>query len=499
MSTLQTGRFGVTRSIRRRVLVHITLIVSAVVALTAFEFLADRELQELDMAALREQKLVSTIYDEIGQARDLLDTFISSPLPAILARFQKLSRQLRVDTSVLASFPRSDSGARTVIDFQYMVQSFLEAAARTIENRQAGALAEANDNNRETLSTLNLINRQLADLFQVMNEDDAHQRRIADHVRDEIFLVAVGLGLVVIGLVGLFVGQVLRRIIHPLDELTTAANKVNAGELQIRVKDDRRDFEIGRLAGAFNEMLTTIQKQIVELQTTNELRARLHEEELVSQRMRALAKESELQALQSRINPHFLFNTLNIICQMAYNEHAEGSAALLEALSAMLRYIMADSSKPVAIHDEIRNVQDYIYIQNLRFGQRITFALTYAEEVGTVTVPRLIIQPLVENAINHGVKTYVQDAAVGISVEPIEDRIRIRVTDNGIGMEPKRLEAVRASLAGRIQEEGGIGLRNIHERLKLFFGPSAETLVISGRGAGTTVDLLIPRFPKGLS
>ena len=484
------------RSIRRRVLIHIALIVSAVVALTLFDFLADRELQGLDMAAFHEQKLIGTTYNEIGQARDLLDTYIRFPRPVTSARFQELSRRLMDDVSALASLPRGDSGARTVIDFRYMVQSFLEAAARTIEDRRVGALAGANDSNREALSILNLISRQLADLFQVMNEDAVLQRGIADHVRGEILMIDAGLGVLVIGLVSLFIWQVLRWIIRPLDELTTAAIKVNAGELNIRVKGDQRDFEIGRLAGAFNAMLTTIQRQIVDLQATNELKARLHEEELKGQRMRTLVKESELQALQSRINPHFLFNTLNIICQMAYSERATASAALIEALSAMLRYIMADSSKPVSIQDEIRNVRDYIYIQNLRFGRRISFALTYAEEVEAVMVPRLIIQPLVENAINHGVKTYVQDAVIEIGVEPIEDRIRIRVADNGIGMGPERLGAVRASLDGRAQDGGGIGLRNIHERLKLFFGSAADLVIVGSGCAGTTVDLVIPYPPK---
>lgn len=480
-------------------LIHIVLIVFAIAFLIVFDFVAGRRLQALDMSALHEQGLIATIYDEIGQVRDLVDTYIGAPHPSTLARYKLLSHQLQANLATLSAIARNDAGERTVVDFSYMVQSFLDAASRTIDSRQAGALAEANDSNGHAISILNLIHRQLTDLFQVMNEDNAQQKRIADRVRDEILITDIVLGLAIIGLVALFIGQVLRRIIHPLDELTKAAIDVNAGELKVRIKEDQQDFEIEKLACAFNAMLTTIQRQIVELQETNELKAHLHEEELNSQRMRTLVKESELQALQSRINPHFLFNTLNMICQMAYSEDAKVSAALLEALSAMLRYIMADSCKPVVIDDEIVNVQDYIYIQNLRFGERISFALSYAKGIGTVVVPRLIIQPLVENAIKYGVKTLVRDAVISISVEPIEDTIRIRVADNGIGMDDEKLAAVRASLSVQGEGEGGIGLRNIHERLRLFFGAGAELVIASAGGEGTTVDLVIPRGLKALA
>jgi sensor histidine kinase YesM len=480
-------------------ILHTVLIVIAIVSLIIFDFVADRRLQALDLSALHEQGLIATIYDEIGQVRDLVVTYIDNPHPDTFSRFGSLSHHLRGDLATLAAIERGEAGERTVVDFSYMVQSFLDAASRTIDNRRTGALAEASDSDGEAIDILNLIHRQLTELFLVMNEDNIQQKKIADRVRDEILIIDIVLGLAIICLVSLFVGQVLRRILRPLDQLTKAAIDVNAGELKVRVKEGQQDFEIERLACAFNAMLTTIQQQIVELQENNELKTHLHEEELNNQRMRTLVKESELQALQSRINPHFLFNTLNMICQMAYSEDAKVSAALLEALSAMLRYLMADSSKPVFIDDEIANVQDYIYIQNLRFGERISFSLIFEKDIGSVAVPRLIIQPIVENAIKYGVKTLLRDAAITISVEPIEDMIRIRVADNGIGMDSERLAAVRASLFGPRAGEGGIGLRNIHERLGLFFGPRAELVIFSVAGEGTTVDLVIPRSSKALA
>ena len=111
-------------------------------------------------------------------------------------------------------------------------------------------------------------------------------------------------------------------------------------------------------------------------------------------------------------------------------------------------------------------------------------------------MPRLIIQPIVENAIKYGVKTLLRDATISISVAPIEDTIRIRVADNGVGMDSERLASVRASLSGSRAAEGGIGLRNIHERLGLFFGPGAALVISSVAGEGTTVDLVIPRSSK---
>jgi two-component system, sensor histidine kinase YesM len=484
---------GFPRSIRWRVLLHISLIVIAIASLTVYDFLADRRLQELDIAALHEQITISEIYEEIGRVRDVVDMYVTNPHPVTRQNYDKLSRRLSAEVAEFASIERSENGERTAVDFHYMVVSFLEAASRTMAGRQIGELGRANDSYRETANVFDLIHRQLTDLFQVMNEDNARQKAMADRVRREIVIVDVALCLAIAALVALFFLQVLKRIIEPLDGLTKAAIDVNAGGLQIRVEEGSQDFEIEKLSCAFNAMLETIQGQIVELREASELKAHLHEEELKGEQMRTLMKESELQALQSRINPHFLFNTLNMICQMAYSEKATGSAALLEALSAMLRYIMAESSKPVSIDEEMSNVRDYIYIQNLRFGDRIGFELQYDEDVGKAIVPRLIVQPLVENAVVHGVKALVRGATVRIGVSADERSIRIRVVDNGVGIDAETLAAVRASVSGRGMEGEGIGLRNIYERLRLFCGEGAQLRVDSDRGRGTCVELVIPR------
>jgi len=245
---------------------------------------------------------------------------------------------------------------------------------------------------------------------------------------------------------------------------------------------NRADGEMGLLLDVFRRM----QKDVTALMAGE--KAGLEKERLV--------KELELQALQSQINPHFLFNTLNVISKLALLEGAGKTSDLIVSVSQLLRYNLRRLDRPATLREEIRHVQQYIAIQQARFRDKVTFVSDIDESVLDVALPSLTIQPIVENAFAHGVEGKESGAAIKLRVRPVGSEVWITVTDNGIGMRPElvrallRMEPVSESEPGR--ETTGIGVRNVFKRLQLFAGPGDWVDIESEVGVGTSITLKLP-------
>lgn len=252
--------------------------------------------------------------------------------------------------------------------------------------------------------------------------------------------------------------------------------------------------ETGILTLAFNEMVKRINAQISEIKDKAEIERKLKDEEMENLKIKNLLKETELKALQSRINPHFLFNSLNMISQMAYIEGASQTTSLLESMNDFLRYNLDKFDKVVTIKDEIGNLKDYVYIQKKRFGERIKFEINESGEVGTCLIPCLVLQPLLENSIIHGVQTYMDNAVVGVEIARDNDRVRIRIYDNGVGIDKSKLDELGKILDKGSEDSstGGIGLTNVIARLKLFYNNDIGFGIKSSQGKGTEIEFDIP-------
>jgi two-component system, sensor histidine kinase YesM len=492
---LPAGAAFPSRSIHRWVIVTTSLVILAVAGLAGFTIVADAQLKDMDALALREQDLVSGLYVALGAAHDSLEACIKIPADSSVADFMRSKDRLLRCFGELSAIPREAGRARIVTDFGFMLGSYLDSAESSIRYRREGKLPEADQSHGEAAGMREVLVRQLPRLFAVMTEDSADLRGRAERVRSRSLVIDIALSLLACALAAALMLGSVRRVIRPIEELTAAANRINAGSLGDRVPPISGDSEFKSLALAFNAMLDTIARQIAELESASRLEARLHDEESKNQRSRLLIKEAELRAMQSRINPHFLFNTLNMILQSAYTERAARSAEMIESLAAMLHYLMEDWSTPVHIGDEIRYTKDYVHIQNLRFGDRISFSIECPSSLEAYRLPRLVIQPLVENAIRHGVRDVISGARVSVAVSGAEDDIEIEVGDSGAGMARAELERVRRGLEAG--EDRGIGLHNVSQRLKLFFGGAASMELKSAPGAGTVVSLRFPRTLDG--
>ncbi len=210
-----------------------------------------------------------------------------------------------------------------------------------------------------------------------------------------------------------------------------------------------------------------------------------------------LLKQANLQALQSQINPHFLYNTLECIRGMALLEDKENIADIAWSLSCFFRYSISGPSNVVTLRDELENCQTYARIQNYRFQDRFILHIEGGPEAYEAMLPKLTLQPMVENAILHGLRDTLSGGVVRIKIEQIGGDVRIIISDNGCGMPPERLEELmRRIRSGEGAADGGkhngIALHNVDRRAKLYFGPEYGLKVFSCEGCGTDVELRIP-------
>lgn len=213
-----------------------------------------------------------------------------------------------------------------------------------------------------------------------------------------------------------------------------------------------------------------------------------------------LLKQANLTALQSQINPHFLYNTLECIRGMALINNERDIADIAQALSSFFRYSISGNRNIVSLQDELDNVAFYIKIQKYRFRDRFRVEMKCSEELYDASIPKLTLQPVIENAIVHGMSDITSGGEIKINVERLDQDILITMSDNGKGMDTEALTELTERIMGRqnknkSQNHSGIGMHNVDQRLKLHFGSKYGITVYSMKHVGTDVIVRIPYQP----
>lgn len=273
-------------------------------------------------------------------------------------------------------------------------------------------------------------------------------------------------------------------IIKPINKLVNGMKKVQSGEGNVRIEVDRED-EIGFLQKAFNEMSGEI----------HHLVNWVYREQLTR-------KEAELKALQSQINPHFLFNTLEAINWMAQLNNVPEISDTVSDLSDLMEASIGRDDRLITIEEEFKYADKYISLQKRRFGDKIELIKDIQPDVYGIQIPRLLIQPLIENAVYHGIERNRGRGTIRLNAYRVEKgRVCVEVIDNGAGMGPEELEELNARLAmdndTYFKNLGGkkrtsIGIENVNRRIKLFYGEEYGLKIESRVGEFTKVTVTIP-------
>jgi len=210
-----------------------------------------------------------------------------------------------------------------------------------------------------------------------------------------------------------------------------------------------------------------------------------------------LLMEARLDALQRQINPHFLFNTLNSITSLVRSK-PELAREMIVKLANILRVLLKDREAFVPFSEELAFTDDYLDIEVVRFGEKLTVVKEIAEETLPVVVPSMLLQPLIENSIKHGLEPRIGGGTVTLRSRILSDgRLLLEVEDDGVGMEPERETVSPLSGLARAGAGTGIGMRNVRERMEVLYGAQAEVEIVSRPGRGTKVTLVMPVLESG--
>jgi sensor histidine kinase YesM len=276
-------------------------------------------------------------------------------------------------------------------------------------------------------------------------------------------------------------------ITKPIQKLTRAAKELSRGRFDQPIEVNSSD-EISFLAKTFDRMRININTLISEIQQKAQLEGELKENKL-------LLKESQLLSLQSQINPHFLFNTLDTLSKKAYMDGSEETSDLIANVANLLRYNLKRLDRSVTLNEEIHVLKQYIEIQKARFTERLHFVSYVDEALLGFHIPCLTLQPIIENAVIHAVEPLEEGGTIHFEVTGDHDFVTVMIKDNGVGISEETIQHIleERDHAELESHSTGIGFSNVVRRLRLFYGEDVLIQIQSNIGEGTTVALKLPR------
>lgn len=287
-------------------------------------------------------------------------------------------------------------------------------------------------------------------------------------------LVIILIGTLLALLLLLTLRRTFKRYSRQVGKIVAVTENVSQGNLKDRIDATQVQDELNVLAEAINFMIESMDHYIEDIYTLE-----------VKQR------DANMRALQSQINPHFLYNTLEYIRMYALSRQQEELADVVYAFSALLRN-NTTQEKTTTIEKELSFCEKYVYLYQMRYPDQIAYHFELAEGTQQVEIPKFTIQPLIENYFVHGIDYTRNDNAISVKTSVTNGELVILIRDNGKGMTPTRLAQVRNKLAAvDVEMSTSIGLRNVHERLKSFFGEQYELMIDSTLGEGTTIQIKV--------
>lgn len=430
--------------------------------------------------------------DAVDAVQDHMTDYLNARTSDSLENYYRSEQECRDLAADLNETVTGRAFDRMERNIRHMSEYYLEEVGRTIEAKRGRNVEKYRlhyenatgmyDSIKTYLSTLNMEQfRSNSERYSYLLERFRLFEVISIAV---IILVMVSNVCIIISFVG--------AIIRPLKKLAGSADEVAKGNFDIALLPVESEDEVGVVTGAFNSMVVSIGRYIEQLRESMEAERALKERELL---MEGHLKDARLKYLQAQINPHFLFNTLNAGAQLSMMEGADRTYEYIQKVAQFYRYNMKKSEETVTVADEVEMVDSYIYILNVRFAGDIRYEKSIDESLLSVEMPGMILQPIVENCVNHGIREMGDRGVIFLSLYEKEDRVCISVKDNGVGMSA---EIIAKVLDGTYTDGektaggNGVGMDNVISRMKLFTGREDVISVTSGgEGKGTEVCLYL--------
>ncbi|MCY9595363.1 sensor histidine kinase [Paenibacillus chitinolyticus] len=502
-------------SIRMKLFLFIPALVILMNSVTFFIYQSGRTIQESYHLTMDRILLYKEIAHKTEESLRSLSSYLINLNGEGRGAFVALQEELSSLQGKLESDARSEEDSFARRNYANMLGTYLAAAdsvLAAVESKDMQRYLQRYEEADKTAGYIKAEHQNLVDMELSFYQPLYKQMLLKTGEMNMLGQTLVAVNMLLSLVFAIWLSQ---SITKPIGRLVHAARQMSKGHLDTAPPPVQNEDEIGILTLAFGHMQVNLKELIAKNQ------ANMEKDRLV--------KELEIKALQSQINPHFLFNTLNVLSKLALLEGAEKTSDLTVSVSNLLRYNLRKLDQPVSLREEVDHAREYFAIQQSRFRDRISFETDIDEGALEQQIPCLTLQPLLENAFMHGIESMEEGAFIRLGIMKAGGNVRVTVADNGAGMnEETRLHLLRygsASGDGAVpaaregisagEEEGvrrieapsgydfsrterkpstGLGTQNVFRRLQLFYGTDGLIEIESAPGKGTTVVLTLPEM-----
>jgi sensor histidine kinase YesM len=447
--------------------------------------------------AYQDNRQLSELSSALTDVQDSMTEYLSSKTSESLENYYKSAQRYQDLSEALSDTVTDRSYDRMERNIKFMSRTYLDVVAQTVEAKR-GRNVEKYRTYYENATRLcedieaYITNLDL-ELFVVNSEKyTALTRAFKKFEVAGVFVMT----LIMVGNV-ILISSLVNTMIMPLKNLANSADEVSKGNFDTELPATAYNDEIGIVTRTFNKMVVSIKQYIERLKESMEKERLLQEKELM---MTAHLKEAQLKYLQAQINPHFLFNTLNAGAQLAMMEGADKTYEYVQTVADFFRYNVKNNKNDVTVREEVELVDNYIQILNVRFSGDIGYEKQIDKRLLDIKMPSMILQPIVENAVNHGIREMGDKGKISLKVYRDSEDVCISVADNGKGIAKEEIDRILdGSYEPREQQydNNGIGLDNVISRLRLYAERSDVVEIHSqGENMGCEFIVRIPRQKK---
>lgn len=471
-------------SIQRKIwtLVSIVLIIMAAIWIMLTYY--NQRMQDQYNSTLQRYLRLNEVTNSSQQMIALLNNYLQNPSESGLSLLNQSKEQLRRARLDIIGLRNVDNDF-TITGYMNLIDSLMETTDRSMLFQSE----KETEDSAQAFTEATRISRYISEMTLTLIDSDlkTYDRFYRGIIEQSAELKKLGIWLLlaITMFMLLFTYAFSLSITEPVKKLTQAARELSRGRMDLKI-DIKSNDEISFLAKMFERMRISINDLISEIQQKAQL-----EHELQQNKM--LLQESQLRSLQSQINPHFLFNTLDTLSKKAYLEGAEETSDLIASVAGLLRYNLKRLDRSVALYEEVKVLQQYMEIQKARFTERLQFEMEIDDACLHVQIPGLTLQPIVENAVIHAVEPREDGGLIVFRIINAGEFVTIEIEDDGPGMSELTIkQIVEEQTVETSGHSTGIGFSNVIKRLRLFYGIE-DVIVIKNIVSGTKVILTIPK------
>lgn len=492
---LRIGRINNNSTLMSKLIRYFLVIILMMFVLIAYSIFGFKSFYSNFYTMLEQLVEIHSIHMEMDDLHQQIINYTNSSSKDSLVEYERILSNLNERIDALKSSGSNNDNAYYIIKhIKNMLSTYDSQSKEIINDYDTGkGIVYINHSTGKLTNLKGYIQDEItALLFENLLTVQNYYKDFRDNLsrkENTIYILTVFITMVCI----LFAISFARQISIPVHQLVLRARKVAEGNLDIDEIKIKTNYELNSLIDSFNYMFVQIKRLINDIENKAQIENKLKEQEIKNLEISNLLNESELKLLQSQINPHFLFNTMNTIIALAQFEKAKQTKKMLESMAEILRYNLKKIDMAVTLGDEYETIKNYVYIQQMRFGEKITYILNIDESALDFKVPSMILQPFIENSTIHGLEPKEGKGMLTLSITDMTDCILITIKDNGVGIPEEKLKLIvdreNNSSDG---SSTGIGMKNVMRRLELKYGKNIVEIK-SKPGSGTEVRIRLDK------